>query len=66
MLSMHQEKSLIASLIEAGVKGYMLKTIPKAELIQAIKTIYAGGSYFNADVAMALMAKEKCMHLRVY
>ena len=59
MLSMHQEKSLIASLIEAGVKGYMLKTVPKPELIQAVKTIYAGGNYFNADVAMALLAKEE-------
>ena len=58
MLSMHQEKSLIASLIEAGVKGYMLKTVPKPELIQAVRTIYGGGNYFNAEVAMALMAKE--------
>lgn len=59
MLSMHQEKSLISSLIEAGVKGYMLKTIPKAELIQAIKTINSGGDYFNAEVAKALMMKER-------
>lgn len=58
ILSMHQEKSIISNLIEYGVKGYMLKTIPKNELIQAVKTIYSGGSYFNTDVTKALLRKS--------
>ena len=36
MLSMYQEASIIKSLIEIGVKGYMLKTIPSDELLLAI------------------------------
>lgn len=58
MLSMHQEKSLIQSLMNIGVKGYMLKTIPSEELLLAIKTIYNGKEYFNADVTKALISEE--------
>ena len=58
MLSMHQEKSLIQSLIEIGVKGYMLKTIPSEELLMAIKNIYNGKEYFNSDVTKALLSDD--------
>lgn len=59
MLSMYQEASIIKSLIEIGVKGYMLKTIPSDELLLAIKNIYDGKDYFNADVTKALVSDDK-------
>jgi len=55
MLSMHQESSVIKHLMEIGVQGYMLKTIPSDELIFAIKTIHAGKEYFNASITKALL-----------
>lgn len=55
MLSMHQEASIIKELVEIGVKGYMIKTIPKEELVTAIKVIFSGKDYFNADVTKALL-----------
>lgn len=55
MLSMYQEASVIKNLITIGVKGYMLKTIPSDELLLAIKQIYKGKEYFNADVTKALV-----------
>lgn len=58
MLSMHQEASLIKSLIEVGVKGYMLKTIPSEELLLAVKNIYAGKSYFTAEVTQAILNND--------
>ncbi len=58
ILTMHQEKSLIQKFIEFGVKGYFLKTIPKDELIYAIKTIAKGGEHFPSDVTRALVQKE--------
>ena len=58
MLSMHQEASLIKSLIESGVKGYMLKTIPQDELIYAVRQIYKGSDYFNASITKALLNPE--------
>ena len=55
MLSMYQEASIIKSLIEIGVKGYMLKTIPTEELLLAVKNIYNGKEYFTSDVTKALI-----------
>lgn len=55
ILSMHQEKSMISGLMSLGVKGYMLKTIPKEELLLAIETIQRGGEYFNSAVTKVLM-----------
>jgi two-component system response regulator NreC len=58
MLSMYQESSIIKSLIDIGVKGYMLKTIPSDELLLAIKNIYKGKEYFNTDVTKALLSDD--------
>lgn len=57
ILTMHEEKALIQKFIELGVHGYFLKTIPKDELIHAIKTIANGGDYFPSDVTKALLQK---------
>ena len=58
ILSMHQEKSVIQNLMQIGVNGYMLKTIPSDELLVAIQSIYNGKTYFNADVTKALLSDD--------
>ena len=58
ILSMYQEASIIKNLMDLGVKGYMLKTIPKEELLFAIRKIYQGDDYFNADVTKALLSDK--------
>ena len=58
VLSMHQEKSVIQNLMQIGVNGYMLKTIPSDELLVAIQSIYNGKTYFNADVTKALLSDD--------
>lgn len=58
MLSMHQETSIIKELINIGVKGYMLKTVPSNELLQAVKTIYKGKEFFSSDVTKALLFNQ--------
>lgn len=55
MLSMHQEMSIIKELINIGVKGYMLKTIPAEELQVAVNNIYEGKEYFNSEITKALI-----------
>ncbi len=59
VLSMYQEASIIKSLIEIGVKGYMLKTIPSDELLLAIKNIHQGKEYFSTAVTKALISDDK-------
>lgn len=58
ILTMHYERSLITSFIGLGVKGYMLKTIHKEELVYAINQICKGGEYFTADVTKSLLSNE--------
>lgn len=55
MLSMHQEMSIIKELINIGVKGYMLKTIPAEELQIAVNNIHKGKEYFNSEITKALL-----------
>lgn len=59
ILTMHEEKSLIKNLVKIGVNAYMLKTIPKVELLNAINIINNGGQYFNADITRSLLADSE-------
>ena len=45
-LSMHTEPEYVRLAWEAGAKGYLSKRTPLGELLQAIRTILEGGSYF--------------------
>jgi DNA-binding NarL/FixJ family response regulator len=59
-LSMNSEGSIIDKMIEhAQINGYLLKTIGKSELIQAIKTIAAGEDYFAPDALRELNSFRK-------
>lgn len=59
-LSMNSEGSIIDKMIgHAQISGYLLKTIGKSELIQAIKTIAAGEDYFAPDALQELNSFRK-------
>jgi len=51
VLSMHSDSKYILSMLEAGAKGYILKTSGKEEMIAAINTIANGDSYFSNQVS---------------
>lgn len=58
MLSMYQEKSMIKKLVDIGVSGYLLKTIPSKKLIEAITLIFKGGTYFGKEVNETLLTND--------
>jgi DNA-binding NarL/FixJ family response regulator len=41
-------------MIQAGVKGFLLKKTNKFELQQAIAAVYQGGNYFSQDILKKL------------
>lgn len=45
-LSMFDDENSIVDMLEAGAKGYLVKNAHKTEIMQAIKTVYAGNNYF--------------------
>lgn len=49
-LTMFSEHKYLRLMAEAGVNGFILKSIGKRELEQAIKTVVAGKTYFSPEV----------------
>jgi DNA-binding NarL/FixJ family response regulator len=55
MLSMYDHDEYVASAIRAGARGYVLKDASVHEVIAAIDAVCAGGTYYSAGVAKALL-----------
>jgi DNA-binding NarL/FixJ family response regulator len=53
-LTMFPEDYLIVDMLEAGAKGYLLKSAPKKELVDAIKAVHVGGYYFCNQTSLKL------------
>jgi DNA-binding NarL/FixJ family response regulator len=62
VLSVHDEPSACRSTIAAGVNGYVLKRDIAAELLPAVTTALAGGTYISAGVLARLSPTEQRMH----
>ncbi|MBK8584709.1 MAG: response regulator transcription factor [Bacteroidetes bacterium] len=50
-LSMFGEERFINEMITKGASGYLLKNSNRTEIIQAIKSVIIGNSYFSEEVA---------------
>jgi len=51
MLTTYMDSDLIFNSLRAGAKGYVLKNVPPAELIQAIEQVHAGGAPMSMQIA---------------
>lgn len=58
MLSMHDDKEYLLSVIRGGASGYILKDVSGDEMIQAIKTVYRGDKYFSQDITTILAQED--------
>lgn len=55
-LTIHEDKSYLRELLEAGASGYVLKRAAADELIQAIRAVAAGGLYVDPHIAAKLVS----------
>lgn len=55
VVSNYDEYMQVATLIKAGVKGFVLKNISPEELVTAIETILSGKNYYSNDIAVKLI-----------
>jgi DNA-binding NarL/FixJ family response regulator len=53
-LTMFSDTGHYTQMINAGVKGFVLKKANKFELEQAITTVYQGGNYFSQEIIRKL------------
>jgi len=51
ILSMHESDALIREMLDAGVRGYLLKTDAGRELVAAVETVRYNKTYFTPKVS---------------
>lgn len=59
MLTTFNDKELIIAALQNGAKGYLLKDMPSAAIIQAIHTVYRGGVVMQPDVTERILTELK-------
>ena len=60
--SMFDEENLIVDMLEAGAQGYLLKNSSKLEILDAIRTVREGGTYYCAGTSArmaSMIAKSR-------
>ncbi len=58
-ISSFNERSYISHMMKNGASGYVLKNASEEEIIEAVKTIHAGGTYLGDDVKEILNETNK-------
>lgn len=59
MLSVREGEEDIYQAVQAGVTGYLPKSARRDEIVSAIRTIHAGGTWFSAAIAAKLQARRQ-------
>lgn len=55
MLTVYEDPDHIFKALTSGASGYMLKRTPRADLLAALKDVYAGGSPMSSNIARKIV-----------
>jgi two-component system response regulator NreC len=55
VLSMHADEGYVLRALKAGAKGYLLKDSAEGDLIEAIKTVNQGKTFFSSEISKMLV-----------
>lgn len=58
-LSMHGEEEYYFRMVEAGAKGFLLKNSDIRDVVEAIRTVAEGGTYFSQELLFSLVDSLK-------
>lgn len=56
ILSMHSDEGYVLRALKAGAKGYLLKDSAEGDLIEAIKAVHRGKTFFSPEITKMLVA----------
>jgi DNA-binding NarL/FixJ family response regulator len=59
LLSSYDQPPLIRSAFERGAAGYLIKTSPVAEILDAVRTVAGGGTAFTAAMLRAIRSAPR-------
>jgi DNA-binding NarL/FixJ family response regulator len=54
MLSMYDSVEYVQRSMQEGARGYVLKDSPSAEILNALRTVAAGGTYLSASISQKM------------
>jgi DNA-binding NarL/FixJ family response regulator len=57
ILTAYDDDPYVVAVLQAGANGYVLKTAPPDEIIQAVRDVHAGRSALDATIAQKLVAQ---------
>jgi DNA-binding NarL/FixJ family response regulator len=55
MLSMHSDEGYVLRALKSGVKGYVLKDSAEGDLMEAIKAVHEGKTFFSPEISKMLV-----------
>ena len=55
MLSMHSDEGYVLRALKAGARGYLLKDAAESDLIEAIKAVSQGKTFFSSEISKMLV-----------
>jgi len=64
MLSMYDDEDSVMAAVRAGARGFVLKKACATELVDAMRTVVRGGTYFGAQVSDRLLSGVQTGKLR--
>jgi DNA-binding NarL/FixJ family response regulator len=64
MLSMFDDEASVMAAVRAGARGFVLKKACATELVDAVRTVARGGTYFGAQVSDRLLSGVQAGKLR--
>lgn len=64
MLTVHEDDKSIFEALMAGATGYLLKTTPPAQIIEALKDANEGGSPMNSNIANKVITIMRNSHTK--
>lgn len=57
ILTVHQNREFVLQIAKAGAHGYLLKGAPPEAVVQALRELWAGRTFFSAEIAGLLAAE---------
>ncbi|MCZ8020923.1 MAG: response regulator transcription factor [Cyclobacteriaceae bacterium] len=63
LLSMHDETPIVQQAIQAGVNGFLLKSVSRQELALALEKISKGLNYYSAEISKKLIQEDSPIKL---
>ena len=56
-LTVHEDRAYVQLLLQAGIKGYMLKRSAAEDLVRAVRAVAAGGIFLDPEIADKALAE---------